>query len=350
MSYTPPSMLWVTHTGAWAKPGWMEIVREAETNGRLGPADTEELYNDYALLALADQAECGVDLVTDGETRRFGWIQRLAARLPGLRPQPRQRLLGAPGYDTLDTYVLEQPLEGLTSLWNFVEEFDFARAHTDRPVRMDIPGPFAMTTQLDFSRVYSKRSECAAAFVPAIRGDIQRLVAAGCRQIQLEQAMTPGVLADDRSGEAVARLINECIDGISGCVFTLHVCFGSFMRLPYAKRSYRPLFPALLEAQVQGFSLEFAAREMAEIEIVGEWDPERVLVAGLIDIKTHYAETPEDIAERVRVCLRYRAPERLQISSDCGFTRVPRYLCKRKLSAASAAAQRLRRELGDPSA
>ena len=103
----------------------------------------------------------------------------------------------------------------------------------------------------------------------------------------------------------------------------MHICFGSFRRLPYAKRTYRWLFPTLLDANVQGFSLEFGAREMAEIDLVGTWDRDRILSAGLIDIKTHYAETPEDIIERVRTCLEYRDPERLEISTDCGLRRSP---------------------------
>ena len=83
----------------------------------------------------------------------------------------------------------------------------------------------------------------------------------------------------------------------------MHICFGSFRRLPYAKRTYRWLSPALLDANVHGFSLEFDAHEMTEIDLVGKWDRERILSAGLIDIKTHYCETPEDIIERVRTCL-----------------------------------------------
>jgi 5-methyltetrahydropteroyltriglutamate--homocysteine methyltransferase len=76
--------------------------------------------------------------------------------------------------------------------------------------------------------------------------------------------------------------------------------------------------------------------------LVGKWDRERILSAGLIDIKTHYSETPEDIIERVRTCLEYRDLERLEISTDCGLRRVPRYLAISKMSAAAEAARRLR--------
>ena len=102
-------------------------------------------------------------------------------------------------------------------------------------------------------------------------------------------------------------------------------------------------FPrTLLDANVHGFSLEFGASEMADIDLVGKWDRERILPAGPIDIKTHYCETPEDIIERVRTCLEYRDPERLEISTDCGLRRVPRDLAISKMSAAAEAARRLR--------
>jgi 5-methyltetrahydropteroyltriglutamate--homocysteine methyltransferase len=81
---------------------------------------------------------------------------------------------------------------------------------------------------------------------------------------------------------------------------------------------------------------------MAEIDLVTTWDRDRILSAGLIDIKTHYSETPEDIIERVRVCLKHRDPDRLEISTDCGLRRVPRHLAMTKMSAAAEAARRLR--------
>ncbi len=93
---------------------------------------------------------------------------------------------------------------------------------------------------------------------------------------------------------------------------------------------------------MRGFSLEFGAREMAEIDLVGKWDREWIPSAGLIDIKTHYPETPEDIIERVHTRLEYRDPERLEISTDCGLRRVPRYLAISKMSATAEAASRLR--------
>jgi 5-methyltetrahydropteroyltriglutamate--homocysteine methyltransferase len=342
MSWTPPPILPVTTTGAWARPGWHDLLAPLEED-RFGPVDLDELYRDYAVLAIRDQEECGVDILTDGEVHRESWIRFIVKRVPNLRPRPMPRLLGPHGWDMQETYTLESKIPGdLDTIWPYVDEYEFLRAQTDRRVKIGMPGPFGITTQLDFTPAYESRSKAAEALVPAIRADIERLVAAGCDYIQLEEALTPGVIADDRTAAEIVRLVNRCVDGITGCTFILHVCFGSHFRLPYTKRTYKDMFPTLLDANVHGFSIEFAAREMAEIETVGSWDSERILSAGLIDIKTHYAETPEDIIERVRICMRYRDPERIEISSDCGFRHVPRNLTRRKYEAAAEAARRLR--------
>jgi 5-methyltetrahydropteroyltriglutamate--homocysteine methyltransferase len=341
-NYEAPATLPVTTTGGWARPGWRDVVEEPERERRFGPADREELFDDYSTLAIADQERCGLDIVTDGEHRRLGWIEGMTAALPGIRRREPRRRLGAIGYDMLWIYELLRPLDDLESLWDFVGEYEFLAARTDRRPRVGLPGPYGMTTELDFSAVYPTRRACAEAFVPVIRRHIEELVAAGCDYIQLEEPLTPAYADDDRTAADMAQLVNKCVDGISGCTFTVHVCFGSFRRLPYAKRTYRGLFPTLLDANVHGFSVEFAGREMAEIEMVGDWDRERILSAGLIDIKTHYAETPEDVEERVRECLRYRDPERLEISTDCGLRRVPRELTLRKMTAAAEAARKVR--------
>ena len=340
--YQYPAALPVTTTGGWARPGWWDILADAEKEGRFGPADRRELLDDYCQLAINDQEMAGLDILTDGEHRRGGWIEGITGKMAGLALRPPPRRLGAIGWDMLPVYEVREPLETVESIWDFTGEYRFLAARTSRRPKIGMPGPYGITTELDFSPVYRTRRDCAQALVPAIRSDIQRLVAAGCDYIQIEEPLTPSHAAEDRTAENLVALINQVVDGITGCTFIVHICFGSFRRLPYAKRTYRWLFPALLDANVHGFSLEFGAREMAEIDLVGKWDAGRILSAGLIDIKTHYSETPEDIIERVRTCLEYRDAERLEISTDCGLRRVPRHLAVSKMSAAAEAARRLR--------
>ena len=340
--YQYPAALPVTTTGGWARPGWWDVVADGEKAGRFGPTDRQELLDDYCQLANYDQESAGLDALTDGEHRRGGWIEGITGKMAGLALKPTPRRLGAIGWDQLPVYEVREPLDQVESIWDYTAEYEFLRARTDRRPKIGMPGPYGITTELDFSPVYKTRRECADALVPAIRADIKKLVAAGCDYIQIEEPLTPSHASEDRTPENVVETVNAVVEGITGCTFIVHICFGSFRRLPYAKRSYRWLFPALLDANVHGFSLEFGAREMSEIDLVGQWDKERILSAGLIDIKTHYSETPEDIIERVQTCLKYRDPERLEISTDCGLRRVPRYLAISKMSAAAEAARRLR--------
>src|SRR5215472_4499899 len=220
--YVYPSALPVTTTGGWARPGWFDILDGAQKEGKFGPADRKELLDDYCQLAICDQEAAGLDILTDGEHRRGGWIEGLTGNMPGLALRPTPRKLGAIGWDQLPVYEVTRPLDDIESIWDFTGEYEFLAARTSRRPKIGMPGPYGITTELDFSSVYRTRRECADALVPAIRSDIQKLVA-----------------------------------GITGCTFIVHICFGSFRRLPYAKRTYRWLFPALLDANVHGFSLEF---------------------------------------------------------------------------------------------
>src|SRR3954451_19866901 len=84
-------------------------------------------------------------------------------------------------------------------------------------------------------------------------------------------------------------------------------CFGNYVGRPVAKRSYRPLFPHILDVRVRQLALEFANRELAELELWGEFPSDKELAAGLVDVKNYYIETPEDVAERIRAALHYVA-------------------------------------------
>jgi 5-methyltetrahydropteroyltriglutamate--homocysteine methyltransferase len=93
--------------------------------------------------------------------------------------------------------------------------------------------------------------------------------------------------------------------------------------------------------------LEFANREMSEIDQWRAWAPDRELAAGVIDVRTAYCETPDDVAERIRVCLKHVDPARLSLCPDCGMRRVVRYLAFDKLKALVKGAALVRHELVD---
>tara|TARA_B100001750_G_C14926973_1_gene312187 strand:- start:142 stop:465 length:324 start_codon:yes stop_codon:yes gene_type:complete len=106
------------------------------------------------------------------------------------------------------------------------------------------------------------------------------------------------------------------------------------------------MFPKLLEARVDEFVLEYANREMSEKDLWSEFDIKQDLGAGIVDVKSFYQETPEDIAERIRSLLKHVPAEKLKINPDCGFFQLPRWITYLKLKNMVEGTKIVRRELG----
>ncbi|MEP7133438.1 MAG: hypothetical protein ABI904_00755 [Chloroflexota bacterium] len=70
-------------------------------------------------------------------------------------------------------------------------------------------------------------------------------------------------------------------------------------------RQYMPMFPGFLDMKVDETHLEMASLEFAELEIIKEIVQVKKVAVDIIGVKSYYIETPEDIAERVRRCLKY---------------------------------------------
>src|SRR5262249_13115744 len=108
--------------GSHAWPGWLTLGREAHAAGRLGPQDLRELIEDATRVALADQAEAGIDVPANGEMGRENFTLGFFGRLAGLRPLPAPRQLGVPSYDTHSPYQVTDRVTAPAGL-GLVEEW-----------------------------------------------------------------------------------------------------------------------------------------------------------------------------------------------------------------------------------
>jgi 5-methyltetrahydropteroyltriglutamate--homocysteine methyltransferase len=106
------------------------------------------------------------------------------------------------------------------------------------------------------------------------------------------------------------------------------------------------MFPGLLETRCDQFVFEYANREMAEIEMWKEIGVDRDIACGVVDVKSFYMETPEDVADRVALCLEHIPAERLSLIPDCGFFPVPRWVAFEKLKRLAAGVALARKRLG----
>src|SRR5439155_17078424 len=155
--------------------------------------------------------------------------------------------------------------------------------------------------------------QMAERFAEVINEELKELVRAGAQWVQLDEPARGNV-----TGEEMARLYNLATEGVDAKL-GFHVCFGNRYGRSRFKRSYRPYFPGILEARADQFVLEFASRELAELDVWREYGAGRELGAGVVDVKSFYPETPEDIAERTRAILAVCPADKLTLYPDCGF-------------------------------
>ena len=321
--------------GSHARPSWFVAGIDAAERGEFGPADLAEMLDDAVDLALRDQEEAGIDIVSDGEMRRAGFFTAEFYRhLTGVRALPADRRLGAGGHDQQHRFEVLEPIAAPAGL-GVVAEYRYASTRARRPLKVTLPGPYTLSGRLSSGpgQVFTNRNAAAEAFVPILRAELEDLVEAGATFIQIDEpspAIHPDAPAD------FSALFNAAVAPIVGRArIGAHLCFGNYLGRPLARRTYRPVLHAMLDFKADELVLEFANREMAEVEILGEIAAAgRDVAAGLIDVKNYHLETANDVAERIDAVLAVGVPpERLTLVPDCGFSQTARWATTAKLRA-----------------
>lgn len=327
--------------GSYAWPAWLHTALAAAERGEYGPDDMREAQDDAVDIALRDQEDAGVDIVSDGEMRRAGFFTAaFYGFLTGLRELPPRRKVGIAGHDQRESYEAVEPITAPRGL-GLVDEFRYARSRTSRPLKVPCAGAYTLAGRIKPGSIYKDRMEVAYALADIINAELKALVAAGADFIQLDE---PSYAVHPDAPQEFVRLFNRTVEGVEAKI-GLHLCFGNFVGRPVAKRSYRPLFPHILEVRAHQLALEFANRELAELDLWREFPSDKELAAGLVDVKNYYIETPEDVAERIRAALRYVPIEKLTVTPDCGFSQTARWAARAKLKSMVEGAKIVRREL-----
>jgi 5-methyltetrahydropteroyltriglutamate--homocysteine methyltransferase len=331
-----------TVIGSWSFPGWYAKFCDdaARAPDLFGPDDREEALRDAVRLAVDDQLRAGADLITDGEMQRVDFNLGFYGHLLGLRPLPPARRWGPPAHDQRSRYVCVEPIRAPVGL-GLVDEYRRLRSLTDAAVKVPIPGPFTLAGCIQGGDVYRDRREITEALLPLVRDEMQALVREGVTSLQLDE---PSFACHPDRPEEFLDLIARTVEGVRATV-SLHMCFGNYRARAVGWRSYRPLFPHLARARVQQLALEFASREMAELELAREIRPPLGLAAGLVDVKNTWVEPPELVADRLRQVLRHIEPERVAVTPDCGFSQTARFIACRKLASMVEGVRMVRREL-----
>jgi 5-methyltetrahydropteroyltriglutamate--homocysteine methyltransferase len=326
--------------GSHGKPSWWFASVKALERDEFGPADLDEMFDDAADTAIRDMETAGVDIITDGEVRRLdGYVDSYYAIIKGIQPLPVRRKAGPWGYDQQTRYEavgrIETPAGGL----GIVREFEYLKGRTSRWTKATCAGPLTFGSRIHPGTVYRGVVDVAERFAEVINQELKALVAAGATFIQLDEPARGNV-----SGEEMARLFNLATEGVTAKL-GFHICFGNRFGRSRFPRSYAPYFPGVLKARAHQFVLEFAGRELSELDLWKKFGDGRELGAGVIDVKGFHPETADEVADRIRRVLHVCPPEKLTVNPDCGFGWSPRTMCNQKLRGLAAGAALVRQQL-----
>jgi 5-methyltetrahydropteroyltriglutamate--homocysteine methyltransferase len=213
-------------------------------------------------------------------------------------------------------------------------------------LKASVPGPYTLSGRLIPNARYPDRYALTEALLPLVRTELENLLRTGCREITVDEpSMSCYAWREDPL--RFVDIFNRTVEPVAGrCRLSTHLCFGNYKGRAVAPRRYAPLFPAFLDLSADEIHLEMASREFAEIELLGAIAVRKNVAAGIIDVKSYYIESVEDVAARVRLCLRHASPGRLSFAPDCGLSQTARWAARAKLKNMVDGVHQVRRELG----
>ncbi|MGI3211782.1 uroporphyrinogen decarboxylase family protein [Roseovarius tibetensis] len=331
--------------GSYCQPDWL-IDRE-KLAGRFPPrtraaelwripeAFLSEAQDDATVVAIREQEEAGLDIITDGEIRRESYSNRFANALDGVdldnpgtaldrsgHPNPVPRITGK--------IVRKHAVE--------VETLKFLKAHTDRPVKITLPGPFTMSQQAQNDH-YDSPAEAAMDYAAAVKEEIADLFAAGADVVQLDE---PYMQARPEAAEDYGlAALNAALDGAAGTT-AVHICFG-YAAIIHERPEGYSFLPQLQNCSCNQISLETAQSNLDTSVL--ETLRGKTIILGVLDLSDMTVETPETVASRIRRALPHADPDKIIVAPDCGLKYLPREVARGKIRAMAQGAALVRSEL-----
>jgi 5-methyltetrahydropteroyltriglutamate--homocysteine methyltransferase len=337
--------------GSLPKPAWLAQPNVLRAPWRLSGEALREAQQDAVRLAILEQEEAGLDVVTDGEVCRRHYIWGFLAGLTGIDTEhlAQKRTRGGRYAETSDVARIVGPVERRAPV--FVDACRASRALTARRLKVTLPGPMTVADSV-FDEYYGEDLQALALrFAAILNAEARALADAGADVIQFDEPCF-NIYLDAVQAWGIEAL-ERCMDGLRA-TRGVHICYGYGTALVNAWKSrntdwghYGVTLPLLARSSVDQVSVECAASGV-DLEVLGELRNKDVLM-GVIDVSTDDVEAPDVVAERIRQGLRYVPAARLKPCTDCGLVPRSRESARGKMRALAAAAFMVRAEL-DPGA
>ena len=340
-----PIPLRTTVIGSYPFPGWLEFA--VKNLQEFGNADKEEMIEDAVITAIHDQVMAGLDVITDGEQTRLDFNLSFYGYLRGIKENTDElRKWGPAAHDQRGKNSIVDTITAPNGL-GVVKEFERLRrlAPAGPALKTSVPGPYTLSGRLLPNAQYPDRYAVAEALLPFVKKELEDLVAAGCKEITVDEP-SMSCYAYKEDTKRFVDIFNRTVSSVHGkCRLSTHLCFGNFKGRPVGYRSIAPMLPDFLNFKIDEVHIEMANREFAEVELLGEFAKKMDVAVGIIDVKNYYVETVEDIVARIKKCLPFVPAEKLAVAPDCGLSQTARWASRQKLINMVKGAKKVRESL-----
>lgn len=320
-----------TVVGSYPFPGWLEFA--SRNLDQFGPADIEEMIHDAVTAAVHDQVAAGLDVITDGEQTRLDFNLSFYGFIKGIAPNHEEtRKWGPAAHDQRGKHSIVAALTAPGGLGAVAEYQRLVKIAPSGPVlKTSVPGPYTLSGRLMPNATYPDRFAITEALIPIVRKELEDLVAAGCKEITVDEP-SMSCYAYKEDTRRFVDIFNRTVAPVVGKTrLSTHLCFGNFKGRPVGFRSLRPMLPDFLDMTIDEVHIEMANREFAELELLQPFAEKMKVAVGIIDVKNYYIETVDDVKYRIDKCLKYVPAEKLSVAPDCGLSQTARWAAKQKL-------------------
>jgi 5-methyltetrahydropteroyltriglutamate--homocysteine methyltransferase len=328
--------------GSYPQPDW--LIDRAKLAGRFPPRVRalelwrvepdflQEAQEDATLLAIQAQEAAGLDIITDGEIRRESYSNAFATALDGVDIDNPGTALDRSGHPN-PVPRISGPIRRRHAV--NVEALAFLRAHTDRTIKVTVPGPFTMAEQAQNDH-YPSKEAAAFGYAEAVNAEVGDLFAAGADIVQLDEPYLQA--RPDTAKEYGVRVLNAALDGITGTT-AVHLCFG-YAAIIHDRPSGYSFLPELAATTADQISIETAQSDL-DCAVLSELAG-KTIILGVLNLGDAAVETADVVASRAERALAYVPAERIVLAPDCGMKYLPRESAAGKLAAMTQAARLLR--------
>jgi len=324
--------------GSLLRPRYLTEARDAYAGGQLDAPAFKRIEDRAVDEAIEMQENIGLDVITDGEFRRFSFLDQIVSEIDGVAP-----IEGAPVHfkSATEDWIWHNPFTVTGKISQrrklTIEEFAYNRARASTRIKITLPSPLILYSGWSPELSSAAYKDAFALFADAaaiIRAEAAALAALGCTYIQIDSPDI-GTLVDPENRELreslgipTERTLTEGLDifnsigGIPGVTFGVHVCKGNNMSQWIGAGGYdltaAAMFGRLTNFDV--FLLEYDDERSGSFAPLAAAPDDKQVILGLVSSKTTTMEPVGDLTARIREAARYTGLERLGISTQCGFS------------------------------